>query len=99
MSTKGKVVRDNLQRHTFSLRNLQVNKDPRDHTNRSVNAEHTNESNGAEENRKRVSDNNVTNPEHHSANGYAETTDSCREDFRTEDVWNGTVTHHEEADV
>lgn len=99
MSSKGKVVCDNLQRHTFSLRNLHVNKYPRDHTNRSVDAEDTNESYRTEEYRKRVSDYNVTDPEHHSADGYAETTDSRREDFGTEYVWNGTVTHHEEADV
>lgn len=99
LSSKGKVVCDNLQWHTFSLRDFQVNEEPWDNTNRGVNAENTNESNRTEENGKRVSDNDVSDPENHGANGDAETTDSCWEDFRTEDVWNGTVTHHEEAEV
>ena len=99
LSTKGKVVCDNLQGHTFSLRDLHVNKDPRDNANRTVDDEHTNESDRAEKNRKRVSDDNVSDPEHHSADSNAETTDSRWEDFRTEDVRNGTVTHHEEAEV
>ncbi|GER29356.1 NIMA-related serine/threonine kinase 1, partial [Striga asiatica] len=64
-------------------------------TDNSVNPENAPETNRAQHHRERVSNYDVTNPENQCTNGNADSTDLSREYFRTEDVWDWAVTHHE----
>uniref|UniRef100_A0A6N2LG05 Uncharacterized protein n=1 Tax=Salix viminalis TaxID=40686 RepID=A0A6N2LG05_SALVM len=76
-----KELCNDFKRHSFGLRDLQENKDPRDCAHDSINAKDTDQANRTKHHRQRVGDNDVSDPVNHGTDGNAEASDSCGEDL------------------
>lgn len=90
---------DNFKGHALCFRYLEINKEPRDDANHGIDAKYSGEPYRGEQSWERVRDNDISKPEGKRTYGNAKATDTSREDFRAEDIWNGAKTHDKAAEV
>lgn len=97
--TNSEELCNNFKWHSFSFWHLQENKHPSDDTYNGIQSKNSWETNGSKQDGKRVSNDDVTDPEREGTNGNAKATHSGWENLRAQDVWDWTKSHHETTKI
>lgn len=79
--TDREELRDNFKGHSFCLRYFEVHENPRDSTNKCINAKDSRKTKGFQHDGESVCDDDVTDPESEGTYGDAETTHRGWEDL------------------